>query len=114
MLDKNQKLSLEVLAYLYLRMNLWDKAKRTYKALIAQAKGKGINPKVYIALASIALEENNGKEALKCLTNATNNMTVSSKNAVIFLMKAKALWLEDRKDEAKNAVYEYLYLVEKS
>lgn len=110
-LNKNQRTSLQVLGYLFLRMELWDKAEHTFNALIAlHSKGNPCSLS-HAALASIALEKKDGKNAMQHLHIAMKNLAISSKNATFHLMKAKALWFEERHDEAKLAIDEYLYIM---
>lgn len=110
-LDKRQKTSLHVLGYLFLRMGLWDKAERTFTALVALSKDSPCSLS-YAALAAIALEKKDGKKAVQFLHIAMQDLAISSRNAGFHLMRAKALWLEERHDEAKLALNEYLYIAE--
>lgn len=111
-LNKDQSTSLYVLGYLFLRMNFWEKAKETFEAIVSIEAGNKNCNRAYIALASIALEEHNGKEALRYLHFVMENTPISSKNSALYLMKAKALWFEKRQGEVENVINEYLYLME--
>ncbi len=106
---KDNKSSLHVLAFLFLRMNLWDKAERAYKTLIAISPKDNIQPRLYLALAFIAIERNKARESLKYIHIALQNMEISSKTAVIYLLLAKALKMENREEESKNAIAQYSY-----
>ncbi len=110
-LDKNQKTTLEVLAYLFLRMNLWDKAERTYLTLLELTKNEKPNYNSLIALSSIYIEKKEYNKALQYINEALQFIPISSKNASAYLLKAKALWLENRYEEAKQAVEEFTYLI---
>ena len=110
-LTKNQNTSLQVLGYLFFRMGLWDKAEHTFNALISLNSNEGSCPLSHAALAAIALERKNGSSAMQHLESAMKNVPISSKNAAFHLMRAKALWLEERNDEAKLAIEEYIYII---
>ena len=110
-LTQNQNKSLHVLGYLFLRMGLWDKAEHTFNTLIAlRPKGNPCSLS-HAALAAIFLEKKDGENAMQHLHIAMKDLAISSKNATFHLMKAKALWLEERHDEAKLAIDEYLYIM---
>ncbi len=109
--EKHKKSSLHILGYLFLRMNLWDKAERTFKAILAISDKDQNYYTAQIALAAVCLEKHEYKQALEYLNSALEYIPISSKNASIHLMRAKALWFEERHDEAKNAIDEYTYLI---
>ncbi len=104
---KDAMSALHVLAYLFLRMGFWDKAERAYKSLVATSEH--VQPRVYMALAFIALEKNDSRNALHFLHLAMQDLVISSNNAVIFLLRAKALKMEGRGEEAQNAIAQYAY-----
>ncbi len=105
--------SLHVLAYLFLRMNLWDKAERAYKAIIALSPEENMQPQLYMALAFIALEKNNAREALHYAHISLQSMDISSKTAVIYLLFAKALKMEGRDEESQNAIAQFSFHLNK-
>ncbi len=103
--------ALHILAHLFLRMGFLDKAERTYKTIIAISPVEQIQPRLYLALAYIALEKKASREALNFLHLAMKDMVINSKNAVVYLLRAKALNMEGRMDEAKGAIDQYSYYI---
>ncbi len=107
--SKDASSSLHVLAYLFLRMGFLDKAERTYKAIIAMNKNNPVQARIYMALAYISLEKKASREALQYIHLAMQDMPISSKNAIVYLLRAKALKIEGRNEEAQKAIDEYTY-----
>ena len=67
-------------------------------------------------MCGVALEQGRGKEALEHLRSVMENGTLrdralSSKEAVFYLMRAQALWMEGRREEAQDMVETYLHLM---
>lgn len=110
-LNKSQDTALHVLAYLFLRMSMYDKAGRVFKAISKLASKETPCIYAHAGLAAIALEKKEGKEANKHIRIVMDNIALSSRNAAFYLMQAKAFWLEERFDEAKSALESYVYLV---
>ena len=79
-LTQEQRNTLSILGYLYYRMGRLDNAAT-----------------VFAALDKLAPE---GMDA----------QTLSTRHAALHLLRARALWQQGRKDEARAAVNEYLYL----
>ncbi len=50
------------------------------------------------------------KKALQLLHRVMDGQTLSTRHAALHLLRARALWQQGRKDEARAAVNEYLYL----
>ena len=111
-----QLTTLRVLAYLFFRMGHMERAKRVFAALAALAEPKCPDLQASIGLAAVALEQGRGKEALEHLRSVMENGTfkdrgLSSKEAVLYLMRAQALWMEGRREEAQDMVETYLHLM---
>lgn len=106
-LTLEQRSAFYVLGYLFLRMGLFERSRRVFSALAA------LNPKDHWAqrnLAAIAMHAGDGAAALSHLQQALHEGPLSTSDAALHLIRAKALWLEGRKDEAKNAVNEFMHL----
>lgn len=106
-LSAEQRKTLYILGYLFLRMGLFDRAKRVFSALAA------LDPKdrwTRRNLAAIEVQEGNGAAALRHLQASMEGEALSSRDAALHLLRAKALWLEERKDEAHRAVDEFIHL----
>ena len=106
-LTLEQRSALNVLGYLFLRMGLFERARRVFSALAA------LNPHDHWAqrnLAAIAMHAGDGAAALSHLQQALAEGPLATTDAALHLVRAKALWMEGRKNEAKNAVNEFLHL----
>lgn len=106
-LTRDQRQTLNVLGYLFLRMGQFDRAERIFSALAA------LDPDDLWAqrnLAAIAVHDGNGASALRHLQAVMGGQSLSSRDAALHLLRAKALWLEGRKDEARRAVDEFMHL----
>lgn len=106
-LTADQRKTLNVLGYLFLRMGRFDRAKRVFTALAA------LDPDDAWAkrnLAAIDVREGDGASALRHLQASLGNEALSSRDAALHLLRAKALWLEGRKNEARRAVDEFAHL----
>ena len=106
-LTLEQRSALNVLGYLFLRMGLFERARRVFSALAA------LNPHDHWAqrnLAAIAMHAGDGAAALRHLQQALHEGPLSTSDAALHLIRAKALWLEGRKDEARGAINEFLHL----
>lgn len=106
-LTKEQRATLNVLGYLFLRMGQFERAKRVFSALAA------LDPDDRWArrnLAAIAVHDGDGAAALRHLQASMGREPLSSRDAALHLLRAKALWLEERKDEARRAVDEFMHL----
>ena len=82
-LSGEQRRALLVLGYLFLRMGQFARAKKLFAALLALEHGGG---------------------ALEHIDRIVGAAPLSSRDAALHLLKARALWLTGRTDEAKNAV----------
>ncbi len=107
--------TLRVLAYLFFRMGHMERAGRVFAALAALADPEHPDLQAIAGLAAVALEQGRGKEALEYLRvvmegGTLNGQVFSSKQAVFYLMRAQALWMEGRREEAQSMVETYLHL----
>ena len=106
-LTAEQRGTLNVLGYLFLRMGKCEQAKRVFSALAA------LDPDDRWArrnLAAINVREGDGGAALRNLQASIGKEALSSRDAALHLLRARALWLEGRKEEARRAVDEYLLM----
>ena len=110
LLKENQKKALHVLAYMMLRMGQEKRAERIYAALVRLASPESPDRLVLAGTAAVAISEGEGAKALEALRGAMSGGPLSSRQAVLHLMKAQAFWLEGRKEEARAALDEYLFL----
>ena len=108
-----QLTTLRVLAYLFFRMGHMERAGRVFAALAALADPECPDLQANVGLAAVALEQGRGKVALEHLRAIMENKdrAFSSKEAVFYLMRAQALWMEGRREEAKSMVETYLHLM---
>lgn len=109
-LKENQKKTLHVLAYMMLRMGQEERAGCIYAALAGLASREHPDRLALAGMAAVAISEGRGAEALEHLRAAMSGAHLSSRQAVLHLMKAQAFWLEGRREEARAALDEYLFL----
>ncbi len=109
-LKESQRRTLHVLAYMMLRMGQNERAGRLYAALAHLAPEGNPDRLALAGTAAVAIGEGNGAKALEALRGAMGGATLSSRKAVLHLMKAQALWLEGRREEARAALDEYFFL----
>lgn len=112
-LAKKEKDALHVLGYMLFRMGLFERSERVYKTLVKVAPQDAPDTLAHAALAAIAVQKNDGANALKELRFVLDGGVISDKKTPYLLMKAQAFWILERKDEAKSVIDEYLYLVGK-
>lgn len=106
--ESDELKALRVLAAMYFSMGREESAGRLYRGIMTLS-GDGREDKGACAgLAAVALEKGDGAAALEYLAPLLKNAAFSSRQAVFFLMKAQALWLEKRRTEARAALNEYL------
>lgn len=109
-LREQQRKALHVLAYMMLRMGQQDRAGRIYAALAALAPQNAPDRLALAGLAAVAISAGDGAGALEALRSAMSGAALSSRQAVLHLMKAQAFWLEGRREEARASLDEYLFL----
>ena len=112
-LTAEEKKALHVLAYMMLRMGQEERAGHIYAALAALSP-QGVPDRLALAgMAASALQRGDGAAALESLRGAMDGVPLSSRQAALLLMKAQALWLEGRKEEARSVRDEFLFLAGK-
>ena len=110
-LTKDERTALSVLAFLFFRMGMDDRARRVYEALAELSKpGTGDRRFAKAGIAAVAVESVDGEGALAALREAMAGGALSTKDASLYLLKARALWLLDRKTEAESVRDQFLYL----
>lgn len=110
-LTKDERTALSVLAFLFFRMGMDDRARRVYEALAELSEpGTGDRRFAKAGVAAVAVESGDGEGALAALREAMAGSALSTKDASLYLLKARALWLLDRKTEAASARDQFLYL----
>ena len=107
-LTQEQRNTLSILGYLYYRMGRLDNAATVFAALdkLAPEGMDAISRRAAATLAAIETDRGNAEKALQLL----HGQTLSTRHAALHLLRARALWQQGRKDEARAAVNEYLYL----
>lgn len=109
-LTLEEQKTLHILGYLYFRMGFYEKAERLFTSVLILTQNMPYDKSIFALLASIAIEQKNGKKALEYLQNAFDGTRITGKKIIYYLLKAQALWLEQRYDEAKNILHEYLVI----
>ena len=104
-LTASQQRALLMLGYLYLRMGQGKRAKKLFAALVALDKDDSWARRG-LAAACQALGE--GEAALEHVNKAIGTAPLPSRDAALHLLRARALWLAGRTDEAQNAVHAWL------
>ena len=108
-LTQEQRNTLSILGYLYYRMGRLDNAATVFAALDKLAP-EGISRRTAATLVAIETHRGNAEKALQLLHRVMDGQTLSTRHAALHLLRARALWQQGRKDEARAAVNEYLYL----
>lgn len=108
MLTIDEQKSLHILGYLYFRMGLYEKAERLLKALLEVTENNPYDVSVFALLASVSILQKNGAAALEYLENVFDGNVLTGRKVIYYLLKAQALFLENRGDEAKNMLDMYL------
>lgn len=104
-LSGEQRRAMLVLGYLFLRMGQFTRAKKLFAALLALDSADGW---AHRCLAAALLALGDGSGALEHLDRVTGTAPLPSRDAALYLLKARALWLTGRADEAKNAMNAWL------
>ncbi len=113
-LERQHRESLLILGYMYLRMGELERAGRLFSALIALAGTRAertglpaldsLDRLAHASMAAVDLERDNPGAALDHLHKAMDGLILSSREAALHLLRARALWRQDRRDEARQAV----------
>lgn len=112
-LAQDQRATLSILGYLFYRMGRLDSAAKVFAAIIALAPAEADDEttrRACATLAAIEVERGRGQEALPLLRRVTEGRVLPSREAVLHLLRARALWQQERREEARAAVDDYLYL----
>lgn len=108
MLTLDEQKSLHILAYLYFRMGLYARAEKLLKSLLVMTENAPYEKSVFALCAALGILQKNGAEALEYLQNIFDGSVFTGKKACYYLLKAQALYLEHRQDEAKDMLDMYL------
>lgn len=104
-LTTGQGRALQVLGHLFLRMGQFQRARKLALALLA------LDPADLWARRCLAvawLELGDSERALEQLDLVLAGGPLASRDAVLHLLRARALWQAQRPDEARNALNAYL------
>lgn len=105
----DERRTLHVLAWLYLRMGLADRAGRVY-AVLAESIPTDRKACAGLAAVELAASDGDGRTALALLDRAMAGMIPATRDAGLYLLRAQALWRAGRVDEARAAVRTYRHL----
>lgn len=103
-LTEDEKKTLSVLAFLFFRMGMEDRARRFYET-IAELSTPG-TPDFRFAkagLAAAALEAGDAETALREVREALASGPLSTRDATLHWLRSRALWALGRKEEARAA-----------
>lgn len=103
-LTEDEKKTLSVLAFLFFRMGMEDRARRFYET-IAELSTPG-TPDFRFAkagLAAAALEAGDAETALREVREALAGGPLSTRDATLHWLRSRALWALGRKEEARAA-----------
>ena len=103
-LTEDEQKTLSVLAFLFFRMGMEDRARRFYET-IAELSTPG-TPDFRFAkagLAAAALEAGDAETALREVREALAGGPLSTRDATLHWLRSRALWALGRKEEARAA-----------
>ena len=103
-LTEDEKKTLSVLAFLFFRLGMEDRARRFYET-IAELSAPG-TPDFRFAkacLAAAALEAGDAETALREVREALAGGPLSSRDATLHWLRSRALWALGREEEARAA-----------
>ncbi len=107
-LTVSEKRAVSVLAFLMFRMRRNQSAERYYRALARLCEpGSREYRQAKAGLAAVAIDEGRAGEARELLREAEGAGPLSSRDAALILMRAQALWLQNRPEESAAALAEY-------
>lgn len=107
----DEKKALSVLAFLLFRMGQGERAARVYESLVELSE-PGSSDWLFAqeGLAAARIELGDGEKALAAVKAAMKGRVLSSRESALHLLKAQALWLLGRKEEARASRDTYLAL----
>jgi len=119
-LERQHRETLLILGYMYLRMGELERAGRLFAALIALAGERvgssgapildSLDRLAHASMAAVDLERDEPGAALDNLRKAMDARVLSSREAALHLLRARALWRQDRREEARQAVDAFIGL----
>lgn len=103
-LTEDEKKTLSVLAFLFFRMGMEDRARRFYET-IAELSTPGTPDFRFakVGLAAAALEAGDAETALREVREALAGGPLSTRDATLHWLRSRALWALGRKEEARAA-----------
>lgn len=107
LLTSEQRHTLYVLGYLYIRMGLNDSAERLFKSILTLFPGDKWSHR---SLAVIAMRKG---DSIACLSNIYRSIEGErsiAKHAPLLLLQAQALWNLGRRKEARASIENYIQL----
>lgn len=113
-LTADEKTALSVLAFLFFRMGMDERAGRIYEAL-AELSDAGSPDRRFAKTgeAAVKLELGKAEAALDALREAIPDGTPSSRDAILYLLKSRALAMAHRHSESLEALEQFDYLTGK-
>ena len=119
-LQRQHRETLLILGYMYLRMGELERAGRLFAALIALTGERAgvsgtqaldsLDRLAHASMAEVDLERDDPGAALDNLHKAMDGRVLSSREAALHLLRARALWRQDRREEARQAVDAFIGL----
>ena len=119
-LERQHRETLLIRGYMYLRMGEMERAGRLFAALIAVSGERSgssgvlaldfLDRLAYASMAAVDLERDDPGAALDNLHKAMDGRVLSSREAALHLLRARALWRQDRREEARQAVDAFIGL----
>lgn len=119
-LERQHRETLLILGYMYLRMGELERAGRLFAALIAVSEERTgssgalaldfLDRLAHASMAVVDLERGDPGAALDKLHKAMDGRVLSSREAALHLLRARALWRQDRREEARQAVDAFIGL----
>lgn len=110
-ISADERKTLSVLAFLFFRMGMDERACGIYEALAELSAPDSSDWRfAHAGMAAVELEIGHARAALEDLKKAIKSGPLATKEAALHLLKAQALWQMGRRDEAQLARDEFLRL----
>lgn len=109
-LELEQRRTLHVLAFLFYRMGLFERAGRVYAVLARPAADGSADARARIGRAACLLALGDPDGALRLINAACAGRVLSTAEAPLLLMKAQALHAQGRAEESAAARDAYMRL----